>query len=64
MNNQNKLVDKMVGWIGFGGLITGYLSIVMALLAALNNEFLAGAVALVAAALAFGYLARAVIRSA
>lgn len=63
MNNQNKLVDKMVGWIGIGGLVTGCLSIVMALLAALFGDFMSGSVALVAAALAFGLLARAVIRS-
>ena len=63
MSENRRQLDAIIGLATLGGGIIGVASFVVALIAFLNGDFLAAGVCLIAAALSFGLLANAVLRS-
>ena len=62
MSKDHKTLGSTIGIAVFGGAITGIAGIVVGVAAAIVGEPLGAGLALVAAALAFGLLANAVLR--
>ena len=62
MSKDHKTLGSMIGIAVFGGAITGIVGLVVGVGAAMVGEPVAAGIALVAAALAFGMLANAVLR--
>lgn len=61
MRQQSAWLNGLVGLGAVGGAVTGVLSFLLALVAALGGNLLAAGVCLVAAALAFGLLLAALL---
>jgi hypothetical protein len=62
VSKDHKTLGSMIGIAVFGGAITGIVALVVGIGAAMVGEPVAAGIALVAAALAFGMLANAVLR--
>lgn len=63
MNRPSPPAERRAGLLVLAGLVTGVLALLVALLAAVGGGWRDSAVALVAAALAFGLPALALLRS-
>lgn len=63
MERNRDRFNTVLGIVVFAGLITGALALLGALLAALFRESIAAGLCLVAAALAFGLTANAILRN-
>ncbi len=63
MNDDPKITVLTIQLITlYGGGITGFASLIMALFPFFNGEFLSAGIYLLAAALSFGFMANAVLR--
>lgn len=62
MSDGNQRTNTLIGLATIGSVVTGIISLLGALITLLSGEFLPAAVFLIAAALAFGLFAIALIR--
>ncbi len=61
MKSKNSIASSLIGLYAYGSVLAGVLGLIGAVIAFLEGESTASAIFLVASALAFGLMARAVM---